>query len=160
MVVLKINLIKLIILVLQTVQRDALWTLILQGKQQVIYTGIPNVTTSSGLQALVKNSKRPPDCRFSNRHSPTQDLIAIDFINAAVPLQSFLKTILFTVLFQIGIKPKDNGCVKWCFLTDFIIDIALSMVLKFPFSHSRPSYKGKFYYGPTLFPDIAIMVSS
>ena len=39
--------------------------------------------------ALVKNSKRPPDFRLSNRHSSTQDFIALDFLCAAVPLQSF-----------------------------------------------------------------------
>ena len=42
-------------------------------------------------QALVKNPKRPLDFRFSNGHSPNQDLIALDFQNAAVPLQSFTK---------------------------------------------------------------------
>ena len=35
-------------------------------------------------QALVKQSKRPPDSRFSNRHSSTKDLIALNFLNAAV----------------------------------------------------------------------------
>ena len=62
----------------------------------------------------LKNSQRPPDFRFSKRHSPTQDLIDLDFLNAAVPLLSFPKTIiegvsyLFTVLLHIGIVPKDN----------------------------------------------------
>ena len=42
-------------------------------------------------QALVKKSKKPPVFGFSNRHSPTQDLIVLDFLNAAVLLQSFLK---------------------------------------------------------------------
>ena len=55
-------------------------------------------------QALVKNCKRPPDFRFSNIHSPKQDPIVLDFLNAAVPPQFFSKTIyecvsyLFTVL--------------------------------------------------------------
>ena len=65
-------------------------------------------------QVSVKNVKRPPDFTLSNRHSPNQDLIALDLPNAAVPLQSFPKTIfedvsyLFSVLQHIGIVPKDN----------------------------------------------------
>ena len=45
----------------------------------------------------------------------------------------------------------DNRCVKWCSSTDFIIDIALSMILKFHFSYSQPGYKGKYCYSPTQF---------
>ena len=81
--------------------------------------------------------------RFSNCHSPTQYLIALDFLNAAVPLQSFPKTIfeglsyLFAVLLHIRIVPKDNWCVKWCSSTDFIIGISLSMILKFHLSYSQ-----------------------
>ena len=40
---------------------------------------------------------------------------------------------------------------QMCFSIDFIMDIALSMILKFDFSYSQPGYKGKYYYSPTLF---------
>ena len=45
-------------------------------------------------QALVKDSKSPPEFRFSSRHNKSQDLVALDFLNAEVPLQSFHKNIL------------------------------------------------------------------
>ena len=50
----------------------------------------PTVSNPRG-QALVKNSKRPPDFSSSNIHSPTQDPIALDFLNASVPQQFFSK---------------------------------------------------------------------
>ena len=87
-------------------------------------------------QALIKNSKRPPDFRFSNCHSPTQDCIVLNFLNAAVlPLKTIVEGVsyLFTVLSHIGNVIKDNRCVKWCFSTAFIVDTALSMILKFHF---------------------------
>ena len=95
-------------------------------------------------QALVKNSKRPPDFRFSNFHSPTQYFISLDFLNATVPLQSIV-SLFYSI--NIGIVPKEN--VRWCSSTDFIIDIALSVILKFQFSHSQPGYKGKYHYSRT-----------
>ena len=79
-------------------------------------------------QALVKNSKTPQDFRFSNRHSPTQDLIALYLLNGAVPLQSCS---LFTVRLQIWI-------IKWCPSTDFVINIAVSITLKRHFPYSQP----------------------
>ena len=41
--------------------------------------------------------------------------------------------------------------VHLLFSTDFITDIALSMILYFHFSYSQPGYKGKYYYSPTPF---------
>ena len=52
---------------------------------------------------------------------------------------------------HIGIVSKDNWCVKWCSLTDFIFDIALNMILKFHFFYSQPGYIGAYYYSPTQF---------
>ena len=45
----------------------------------------------AGVKPWLKNSMRPPDLGFSKGHSPTQDLIALDCLNAAVPLLSFPK---------------------------------------------------------------------
>ena len=50
-----------------------------------IQTLVSNIVLSGSRdQALVKNSKRPPDFRFSYRHSLTRDLIALDLPNTAV----------------------------------------------------------------------------
>ena len=60
-------------------------------------------------QASVKNSKGPPDFRFSNCHSPTQDLIALDF--TVLPkeiVKGVIISYLFAALLHIGIIPKDN----------------------------------------------------
>ena len=81
-------------------------------------------------QALVKNSRRPPDLRIANHHSPAQDLIAPDFLNAAVPWQSFPKTMLkalaifslFYTILELYQRTSDASS------TDFIIDIALSII--------------------------------
>ena len=56
----------------------------------------------------VNRGQRPPDLKFSNGHSPNQNIIALDFQNAAV--SQFFEGIryLFTVLFHIRIVPKDN----------------------------------------------------
>ena len=54
-----------------------------------------DMTTKYFGQFRGQASVRPPDIRFLNRHSPTQDLIALDFLNAAVPLQSFPKNTPF-----------------------------------------------------------------
>ena len=48
------------------------------------------VTIAAGVRLRLKTLKRPPDFRFSNCHSTTQDLIALDFLNAAVPLCTVL----------------------------------------------------------------------
>ena len=65
-------------------------------------------------------------------------------------MQSYYSPSLKTIL-HIGVVPKDNWCVKWCTSTDFIIDIALSMILKFHFLYSQPGHKGKYYYSPAQF---------
>ena len=51
----------------------------------------PGLDPDYRCHALVKNTKRPPDFRFSNRHSLTQYLIVLGFLNAAVLLEFFPK---------------------------------------------------------------------
>ena len=66
-------------------------------------------------QVLTKNSWRQQDFWFSNRHSPTQDLIALALLNPVVPLESFPKkskilNFCFTILSYFGTVLKYKGC--------------------------------------------------
>ena len=99
-------------------------------------------TTFTKWSGLVKNSTRPPDFWFSKRHSPTQEHIAVDFLNATVPLQSFPRTVfegvsyhLFYIIFELYQRSRLSS-------TDFIIDIAPSVIFQFHFSYSQLGYKG------------------
>ena len=60
--------------------------------------------------------------RFCKCYSPT----------VVLPYNFFFEVVsyLSNVLLHIGIVLKDQRCVKWCSSTDYIIDIALSMILK------------------------------
>ena len=115
-----------------------------------LFTHITRTVSNPRGQALVKNSKRPQDFRFSNIHSLTQDPIALDFLNAIFSLFYYTSIAYWSYKYQTNQRTTDVR-VKCCSSTDFIIDIALSMILKYHFSSSQPGYKGKYHYSPTQF---------
>ena len=111
-------------------------------------------------QASVRIPKKPPDFWFSNRHGPTQDLIALGFLNVAFPTQSFPKTLFEGVRCKLFFHCSIAywNCSKGQLMCQIVFFnwfyywyCSKHDLLKFHFSYSQLGYKGKNDYRPTQF---------